>query len=102
LVVKRREFIKLLGGTAGVWPLRARAQQADQVRRVGLLVNSAESDPAKQSELGAFRARLEELGWSEGRNIRFDYFRSDSQFNRLSVNAKEFVSLAPAACGGCS
>ena len=58
-------------------------------------VNSAETDVEKQSELRAFRARLEELGWSEGRNIRFDYRWTDGRFDRLSPYAAELVDLSP-------
>ncbi len=94
--MRRREFITLLGGAAA-WPLAARAQQTNQMRRVGLLVNAAESDLEKQSEIGAFRAGLEALGWSEGRNIRFDYRWTAGRFDRLSTYARELVSLAPDA-----
>jgi putative tryptophan/tyrosine transport system substrate-binding protein len=65
------------------------------LRRVGVFVNSVESDPAKQSELAAFRARLEELGWSEGQNIRFDYRWTDGNFNMLREYAKELVGASP-------
>ena len=92
--MKRRTFITVLGGAAA-WPLAARAQQTNQMRRVGLLVNAAESDLEKQSEIGAFRAGLEALGWSEGRNIRFDYRWTAGRFDRLSTYARELVSLAP-------
>jgi putative ABC transport system substrate-binding protein len=95
--VRRREFIGLLSSAAATWPLAGRAQQSDLVRRVGVLVNAAENDLEKQSEIGAFRARLEELGWTEGRNIRFDYRWSDGRLDRLSAYAAELVSLSPDA-----
>jgi putative tryptophan/tyrosine transport system substrate-binding protein len=57
------------------------------MRRVGVLVNATESDLAKTTELGAFRARLEELGWSEGRNIQFDYRWTDGRFDRLTESS---------------
>ena len=94
-IVRRREFIGLLSGAMATWPFAGRAQQTDRVRRVGVLVNSAETDVEKQSELRAFRARLEELGWSEGRNIRFDYRWTDGRFDRLSPYAAELVDLSP-------
>ena len=96
-IVRRREFIGLLSGAAATWPFAVRGQQTDRVRRVGVLVNSSENDLEKQSELRAFRARMEELGWSEGRNIRFDYRWTDGDFDRLSPYAAELVNLSPDA-----
>ena len=95
--MRRREFITTLGGAVATaaWPRAVRAQQIDRVRRIGVLVNSAENDPEKQSELGALRARLEELGWSDGRNIQFDYRWTDGRFERLSIHAAELVGLSP-------
>jgi putative ABC transport system substrate-binding protein len=83
--VRQREFIGLFGAAAAVWPLAGLAQPADRILRVGILVNASESDLEKKSELGGFRARLEELGWSEGRNIHFDYRWTDGRFDRLSA-----------------
>jgi putative ABC transport system substrate-binding protein len=69
---KRREFITLLGGAAAAaWPLAARAQQSERVRRIGVLM--ALYDPDTNARLAGFRQELERLGWSEGRNIRIDY-----------------------------
>jgi hypothetical protein len=70
--VKRREFITLLGGTAA-WPLAARAQQPDGMRRIGMLLALAEDDPEIRARLAVFRQGLEKRGWSEGRNVRIDY-----------------------------
>jgi putative ABC transport system substrate-binding protein len=67
--MRRRDFITLLGGAAAAWPLAARAQQADPMRRVGVLANP-ETDPATQARLAAFRQGLAALGWIEGRNVR--------------------------------
>jgi hypothetical protein len=72
LDVRRREFITLLGGAAAAWPLAARGQQPERVRRVGALMGFAESDPEGQIFIAAFREGLHNLGWTEGRNIRFD------------------------------
>jgi putative ABC transport system substrate-binding protein len=68
----RRDFITLLGGAAIAWPLKARAQQADRMRRIGVLMESEQSDPDSQVRLAAFRQVLRQLGWTEGRNIRID------------------------------
>jgi putative ABC transport system substrate-binding protein len=93
--MKRREFITLLGGTAATWPLAARAQQPDRVRRIGLLTPLAESDPEGQARIGALRQALESLGWAEGRNIRIDYHWSAEDADRLRVNATKLVGMAP-------
>ena len=67
----RREFITLLGGAA-VWPLAARAQQGERVRRIGVLMGGAENDPTTRSNLFVFTQALAGLGWTEGRNVRMD------------------------------
>ena len=71
--MKRREFIGLLAGAATAWPLGARAQQNNHVRRIGFLMSSAETDTEAQSRVAAFREGLQQLGWTEGRNLRIDY-----------------------------
>jgi putative ABC transport system substrate-binding protein len=70
--MKRRDFITLLGGAAAAWPVALRAQQADQVRRIGVLMGYAESDSEAQANIAAFRDELQKLGWTEGRNTRID------------------------------
>jgi putative ABC transport system substrate-binding protein len=70
--VKRREFISLLGGAAVAWPLAARAQQPDRMRRIGILMSGAESDPQARAEQAAFVHKLNELGWTNGRNVNID------------------------------
>ena len=75
----RREVIVLLG-SAATWPLAAYAQKSDQVRRVGVIMGFAENDEVWQAYLANFRQGLQELGWTDGRNIRFDYrFTGDSE-----------------------
>ena len=69
--MRRRDFISLLGGVA-TWPLAARAQQPEQMQRIGVLMGFAEDDPQAQVFVAAFRKGLEEFGWMEGRNIRID------------------------------
>jgi putative ABC transport system substrate-binding protein len=92
--MKRRELITLLGGAAA-WPLAARAQQKEHVRRVGVLVNNVETDPEVQGQLAAFRESLERLGWVEGRNLHIDLRFSATNFERLPQLAQELVALNP-------
>ena len=70
--VRRREFITLLGGTAVAWPIAARAQQPERMRRIGVLMGYPENDLEGRAYFAAFREGLEKLGWVEDRNIRFD------------------------------
>jgi putative ABC transport system substrate-binding protein len=93
--MKRRDFIALLGGAAVGWPLAARAQPAERVRRIGLLMNLAEADPQSQARIAAFVQGLRELGWVEGRNLRIDYRWSASDVERNRKNAGELAVLAP-------
>ena len=65
--LKRRDFITLLGGAAAAWPLAARTQQGERMRRIGVLIQVAEGDPQARIEVAAFLRSLQELGWSEGR-----------------------------------
>jgi putative ABC transport system substrate-binding protein len=94
--VKRRDFITLFGGAAG-WPFLARAQQRERMPLVGVLVPFAESDRQGQARVTAFRQRMSQLGWAEGRNIRFDYRWSGGEADRARGYAAELVALAPAA-----
>src|SRR5260370_36281561 len=71
-MMNRREFITLLGGVAAAWPLAARAQHAERVRRIGVLMGYAESDSDARAWYAAFREALQKLGWTEGRNIQID------------------------------
>ena len=89
----RRDFITLLGG-AVAWPLAARAQQPERMRRVGVLAGLAEDDPEMRGRLAAFRQGLEKRGWSEGRNVRIDY-RFAPASAQVQVLAKELVALQP-------
>ena len=70
--IRRREFITLLGGAAA-WPMAARAQQRERMRRIGVLMNFISDDPVSQDRLAAFVQGLQELGWTVGRNLRIDY-----------------------------
>jgi putative ABC transport system substrate-binding protein len=92
--MRRREFITALGGAA-VWPLAARAQQADRIRRIGVLVGFAEDDPEFKARFAAFRQGLEKLGWSEGGNVRFDYRFAAGKTDQFQTFAKELIALRP-------
>ena len=96
LDIRRRQFISLLGGAAAAWPLAARAQQADRIRRIAVLAPLAEDDPEMTARLAGFRQGLEKRGWSEGRNVRMDTrFAPDSSADQAQVQAKELIALQP-------
>ena len=92
--MQRREFITLLGGAA-TWPARARAQQTEQMRRVGVLMNLAADDAEGQARLTALAQGLQELGWTDGRNLRIDYRWGAGDTDRHRKYAAELVALAP-------
>jgi putative ABC transport system substrate-binding protein len=92
--MKRREFVTLLGGTAA-WPLAARAQQGDRVRRIGVLVDGAENDPLWKSGVSKFTQALADLGWADGRNVRMDLRYAGEDINRARALAQELVGLQP-------
>jgi ABC-type uncharacterized transport system substrate-binding protein len=92
--MRRREFITLLGGAA-VWPLAARAQQPDRVRRIGVLMTLAADDPEGQARNAAFLQALAELGWTVGRNVQINYRWSGADPERIRKYAAELVALAP-------
>jgi putative ABC transport system substrate-binding protein len=95
-MMRRRDFITLLGGAAAAWPLaaRAQAQQTGSMQRVGVLSGISEDDPAQQSFISAFQEGLAKLGWTDGRNIRIDYRRGDDT-ERIRAWAAELVDLHP-------
>jgi putative tryptophan/tyrosine transport system substrate-binding protein len=92
--VNRREFITLLGGAAA-WPLAARAQQPDRVRRIGVLMNQAADDSEGQARNAAFLQGLGALGWAVGRNVRIDYRWAGGDADRIRRYAAELVALTP-------
>ena len=93
--MKRREFITLVGSAAAAWPLAARAQQNEQIRRVGVFVYYAADDPESSARLGAFRRGLQALGWTENRNLRIDVHRYLGDPDRIRAAAAELVGLVP-------
>jgi len=92
--IKRREFITLLGA-ASAWPLTARAQQQERMRRVAVLMPFAADDPEAMVRVTAFVQALQELGWTVGRNVRIDYRWSGADTNRMRIFAAELVGLSP-------
>ena len=92
--MKRREFITLLGGAAA-WPLAARAQQAERVRRIGVLMSMAADDPEGQPRITALAQGMRELGWAVGRNLQIDYRWAAGDPDRIRKYAAELVALAP-------
>jgi putative tryptophan/tyrosine transport system substrate-binding protein len=93
--MRRREFIKVIGGAAAGWPLVARAQQSEQMRRIGVLLNVAADDPESPARLTAFAQGLQELGWIDGRNVRVDFRWGGADVERIRRYAAELVALAP-------
>jgi ABC-type uncharacterized transport system substrate-binding protein len=93
--LRRREFITLLGGTAVAWPLSARAQQPERMRRIGALMYLAADDPDSPARVAAFGRGLRELGWIDGHNIRIDYRWGGGDLDRVRRYAAELVALAP-------
>jgi putative ABC transport system substrate-binding protein len=92
--VRRREFIAGLAGAAA-WPLAARAQQGDRVRRIGVLTGSDENDPAAKPTVSAFTQPLADLGWIDGRNVRMEFRWGGGDTNRMRPLAQELVGLQP-------
>jgi putative tryptophan/tyrosine transport system substrate-binding protein len=92
--MRRREFLSVLGGAAGAWPLAAGAQQPERMRQIGVLMGLAEDDPETKARLAGFRQGLEKRGWTEGRNVRIDY-RYATAGAQAQVLAKELVALQP-------
>jgi putative tryptophan/tyrosine transport system substrate-binding protein len=93
--MRRREFITLLGGAAAAWPLAARAQQTDRMRRIGIIFGGTESDPDIQVRLTAFLQVLQQLGWTEGRNVRIESRWGAGNADNTRKYAAELVALTP-------
>ena len=93
--MNRRAFISLLGGAVVAWPLAARAQRGERVRRIAVLMSNVEDDPEAQARTAAFRQGLQELGWSEGQNLHVDWLWSGGDIGRIRGYATEVAALAP-------
>src|SRR2546429_7916032 len=93
--MRRREFITLLGGAAAAWPLAARAQQGERVRRIDVLMSWDESDPEIKTWLSGFMQGLAELGWTDGGNVRMEVRWAGANVDRMRMFAKELVDLQP-------
>jgi putative ABC transport system substrate-binding protein len=95
--MRRRDFITLLGGAAAARPLAGRAQQADRVRRIGVLLAGAAEDPLGQTRIAAFLQVLQQLGWTDGSNLRIDYRWGAGNADNIRKYAAELAALAPDA-----
>ena len=92
--MRRRQFIAGLG-SAAAWSMAARAQQADRMRRMGVLVSGDENDPEPKRRVSAFTQALADLGWTDGRNVRMDLRWTGADINRIRAVAQELVGLHP-------
>jgi len=103
--VRRRDFIRIVAGSTATWPLAARAQQIERMRRIGILVGLPANDPQGQTTLTTLLQALQQLGWIDGRNVRIDYRWSGGNATEGRKYASELVALAPdvmVATGGAS
>jgi hypothetical protein len=107
--MRRREFITLLGGAAAVWPLAARAQQRERMRRIGVLIGTAADDPQAPPRIAALAQGLQELGWIADRNVRIDYRWPGGDAERIANKRRNWPRsrrtsswrLAPTSSGRC-
>ena len=93
--MRRRDFITLVGGAAAGWPLAARAQQTDRMRRIGVLMNSTANDPLGQARIATFQQALQELGWSDGRNVSIEIRWSGNDVDLDRRYAAELIEHEP-------
>ena len=93
--IRRREFIFTLGGAAAAWPLAARAQQAERMRRIGVLMRVGRGRSGSAGRIAAFLQGLQQLGWTDGRNVRIDYRWGAGNADNIRKYAAELVALAP-------
>ena len=93
--MRRRDFVKVIVGAAAAWPLAARAQQQERMRRVGVLMNAVENKPQGQARVAIFRQVLQQLGWRDGGNVQIDIRWGQNDIDRERKYAAELVTLAP-------
>jgi len=93
-MIRRRDFLTLLGSAAAMWPLAAGAQQRDRIRRIGVLAPYDESDPVMKPRVSAFTQALADLGWTDGRNVRIDLCGGGGDINRIDTCILRWVTLA--------
>jgi putative ABC transport system substrate-binding protein len=93
--MRRREFIRLVSGAAAAWPFTARAQQGDRIRRIGVLTGTRAEDAEIKARNAAFEQALQQLGWTQGRNVRIDYRFAGGDAATSRKQAEELVALAP-------
>jgi putative ABC transport system substrate-binding protein len=93
--MRRREFITLIGGAAATWPLAARAQQGERMRRVGVVMSVAADGPDGQPRVAAFLKGLQELGWTDRRNVRIDLRWGAGDAERTRNYVAELIALGP-------
>jgi putative ABC transport system substrate-binding protein len=93
--MRRRAFIERIAALGVAWPLAARAQQGESLRRIGVLMNRAASDPQGQGRIAAFKQRMQLLGWSEGRNVQIDVRWGEDDVDLEQKNAAQLIALAP-------
>jgi putative ABC transport system substrate-binding protein len=95
MTLERRSFLTLLGSAAAAWPLAARAQQPERMRRIGVLMGGDENDPEPKRRYSAFTQALADLGWADGRNVRMAPRWAGDDINRIRALAQELVGLQP-------
>ena len=93
--MRRRDFIKVIVGSAPAWPFAAHAQQPERIRRIGILMNAVADDPQGQARIAAFQQTLQQLGWNEGHNVRIDIRWGGNDVERDRRYAAELIALAP-------
>jgi putative tryptophan/tyrosine transport system substrate-binding protein len=93
--MRRRDFIKVVAGSAAAWPVALRAQQNERKRQVGVVMGLAADDPEAQDRIGAFEQSLQHLGWTEGRNLHIEYRRGAGNTDSTRKSAAELVALGP-------